>query len=295
MAERVDARLSVVIVNFNSDGMLMQCVRSVLESPLPIELIVVDNGSGDGSVHQLRQGVADARLRIIENFANLGFARAANIGMEAAQGDYLLLLNPDCVVPAGTLEHMVAVMEHHPEVGMAGCLIRNPDGSEQPGCRRMVPTPARCLVRMLHLDRLFPIFREKSLLLHTMPLPDSPVEVDAISGAFMLIRREAVKDVGWLDELYFLHCEDLDWCMRFRAKGWKVLFVPNVEIVHHKGMCSRQLPVRVEWYKHKGMMRFYRKFFRHQYPIWMLWLIDVGVLLRFGLLAIVLWVRKGIA
>jgi GT2 family glycosyltransferase len=115
----------------------------------------------------------------------------------------------------------------------------------------------------------------------------------------MLIRREALQDVGSLDEGYFLHCEDLDWCMRFRKKGWKILFVADARVVHHRGVCSRSRPVFVEWHKHKGMMRFYRKHFRHQYPGMLMWLVGTGVWLRFALLAayytgrrMPLWIRR---
>jgi len=281
----MQVNISIIIVNFNAGNLLVQCVRSALDSSVPVEVIVVDNGSGDGSIHRLRQQIRDQRLRVIENFANLGFARASNIGLEEAKGGFILLLNPDCIIFSDTLARMLAVMEEEPQVGMAGCLIRNPDGSEQAGCRRMVPTPARSLVRMLHLDHMFPFLHEKGILLHTMSLPDEPVNVEAISGAFMLVRHEALEEVGPLDDAYFLHCEDLDWCMRFRQKGWKILFDPTAEIVHKKGACSVRVPIRVEWHKHCGMVRFYRQFFRHQYPMLFMWLVICAVWFRFGLLA----------
>ena len=274
--------VSVVVVNFNAGRLLVRCVRSVLDSAVPMEVIVCDNGSGDGSILALREAVQDRRLNIIENFANLGFARACNIGIERASGNFILLLNPDCVVGKGVLERVVNTLHTVPDAGMVGCLINNPDGSEQAGCRRLVPTPGRSLVRALHLDQLVPSLRRHGLSLKDTPLPDKVVEVSAISGSFMLVTREALADVGPLDERYFLHCEDLDWCMRFRAKGWKILFDPSVSIVHHKGACSRNQPVRVEWHKHRGMVRFYRRFFRESYPAWFFFLVVTGVWLRFG-------------
>ena len=151
-----------------------------------------------------------------------------------------------------------------------------------------MPTPWRSLVRAFGLyrfaDRWPSLFFD--FYLHNQPLPDAPVEVEAISGALMLIRREALKDVGPLDEGYFMHCEDLDWCMRFRQRGWKIMFVPDARVIHHQGTCSRTKPVFVEWHKHKGMMRFYNKFFRHHYPGILLWIIGFGVWLRFGAMAI---------
>ncbi|MDQ6962506.1 MAG: glycosyltransferase family 2 protein, partial [Mariprofundaceae bacterium] len=129
------------------------------------------------------------------------------------------------------------------------------------------------------------IKRFECCLMHEMPLPEKAIDIEAISGAFMLVKREALEDVGAMDEGYFLHCEDLDWCMRFRQKNWNILFVPDIEITHAKGVCSEGRPIRVEWHKHKGMVRFYRKFFRHQYPMVFMWLVVTAVWARFSIIA----------
>lgn len=281
------ALVSVVIVNFNGGLLLSDAVRSVLASSVAVDILVADNGSTDDSLELLRRSAGnDLRLRVIENHRNIGFARACNLLLAQARGNYLLILNPDALIQPDTLKHMVKALQAHPEAGMAGCLIRNPDGSEQAGCRRAVPTPWRSLVRVLHLHRLFPYHpRFRDFVLTREPLPRQPVPVEAISGAFMLVRRDILDQVGALDDAYFLHCEDLDWCMRVRRVGWQILFVPGVEIVHYKGTCSEGKPVRVLWHKHKGMMLFYRKFFRHQYPLPLLVLVAVAVWSRFGLLA----------
>jgi GT2 family glycosyltransferase len=172
-------------------------------------------------------------------------------------------------------------------VGMAGGLLTNLDGTEQAGSRRAVPTPWRSFVRAFGLarfsDRWPRLFFD--FYLHKQPLPDHAIDVEAISGACMMVRREAMNDVGQWDEGYFLHCEDLDWCMRFRQRGWKILFVPSAQITHALGICGRSRPMFVEWHKHKGMMRYYHKFFRHQYPGVFMGLVTVGVWLRFGFVA----------
>ncbi len=184
-------------------------------------------------------------------------------------------------------------MKSSQQTGMAGPLVLNPDGTEQPGGRRAVPTPWRSFIRTFGLSK----FQERyprlfsDFLLHHQPLPVDPVEVEAISGSCMLVNRAVLKDVGLLDEGYFLHCEDLDWCMRFRQRGWKIMFVPDAHVVHHKGTCSKARPIFVEWHKHKGMMRFYGKFFRHQYPGILMWIVAVGVCLRFGAMAVSYSVR----
>ena len=276
--------VSIIVVNFNGGDLLTRAVTNALNSTVSVEVAVVDNGSTDGSVECLRVVHAkEKRLVLIENGRNLGFTRASNLALGQTHGDYVLMLNPDCLIEANTLEKMLIVAEQHPEAGMAGCLIRNEDGSEQAGCRRSVPTPWRTLVRVLHLDKCFPNHpRFRNFVLTRDPLPDKPVYVEAISGAFMFVRRKALKQVGLLDEGYFLHCDDLDWCMRFQQAGWRILFVPDVAVTHHQGTCSAGRPIFVAWHKHKGMIRFYRKFFRHQYPAPLMVLVIGAVWSRFA-------------
>jgi GT2 family glycosyltransferase len=286
--------VSVVIVNYNGGTLVVEAVHAALRSSIPLEIIVADNASSDGSFDFLRKRFSgNPRVRFIDNGSNLGFARANNLATQQARGQYLLLLNPDCLIYPDTLKRVVDAMESRPQAAMAGCLIRNPDGTEQAGSRRAVPTPWRTFVRVFHLNKLFPKNpRFRSFVLTGMPLPREPVTQEAISGAFMLVRREALDQIGGLDEGYFLHCEDLDWCMRFRQAGWEILFVPDAEAVHYKGYCSRTRPTFVLYHLHKGMVRFYRKFFRHQYPAPLMWAVTVAVWLRFILLASVGWLER---
>ncbi|HYE37797.1 glycosyltransferase [Methylocaldum sp.] len=292
-------QISVIIVNFNAGRFLSDCVRSVLASTVPVEVIVADNQSTDISLDILRQDFpGEDRLKIIENQENLGFAKANNVALPFAQGDYVLFLNPDCLICPDTLAKMLAIMEEHPQAGMAGCLIRNPDGSEQAGCRRAVPTPWRTFVRLTYLYKLSKYHPKLNSFIQTeVPLPAEPVEIEAISGAFMLVRQSALEAVGPMDEGYFMHCEDLDWCMRFRQAGFQILFVPDIEILHVGGVCSASRPALVEYYKHKGMVRFYRKFFRHQYPAFLMWLVMLGIGIRYLTKALVLMIsqRKKVA
>jgi len=274
--------------------MLTECVRSVLTSTVLVEVYVSDNGSADNSIAYLRAWLGThPLLRIIENGGNLGFARGNNIVLAQCNCDYVLVLNPDCIIEPDTIERMVRVMEEHPNAGMAGALIVNPDGSEQVGCRRFVPTPWRSFIRVFKLHRLVKKHpRFQPFTMTGMPLPEGPQPVEAISGAFMLARREAIDAVGPMDDKYFLHCEDLDWCMRFRSAGWKILFVPNVRVVHWKGLSSEAHPVRVEYHKHRGMVRFYNKFFRHQYPGLLMVLVFLAVWIRFALKSAWMLVRS---
>lgn len=279
--------ISVIVVNYNAGPLLTACVRTAL--PQVSEVLVVDNASSDSSVEGFARQVADEpRLKILRNDANLGFAAACNIGFSQAKGDFVLFLNPDCRLDEAAVLELLRALQADAAVGMVGGLLVNPNGSEQGGGRRAVPTPWRSFVRAFGLGRFAKRWPKLffDFYLHKQPLPDRPIEVEAISGACMLVKREVVDDVGLWDEGYFLHCEDLDWCMRFRQKGWKILFVPSARVTHTLGACSRTRPIFVEWHKHKGMMRFYRKFFRHQYPSVLMALVAVGVWLRFGLVAI---------
>ncbi len=281
--------VSVLLVNFNGGALLCESVRSVLASNIPVEVLLSDNGSTDGSLQLLYHLFGrDPRVHVIENGANYGFARANNISLPNAVGEYVLFLNSDCIIQPDTLQRMYQVMEAYPDVGMGGCLIRNPDGSEQAGCRRAVPTPWRASMRVLHMNQVFPNDPQfHSFVLTNEPLPVHPVSIEAISGAFMFVRRAALEQVGPLDEGYFLHCEDLDWCMRFRQAGWKIMFVPDVAVIHFKGQSSKARPIRVLWYKHKGMIRFYQKFFRREYSWALMVLVTIAVWTRFSLLALV--------
>ena len=275
-------KVSIVIVNFNAGDLLRLCVENSL--PQAAELIVVDNASADDSLQRVREEfVGIEKLQFILNGENLGFAAACNLGAKASTGDFVLFLNPDCMATDGAVQRLALALDADKSAGMAGGLLLNQDGQEQAGGRRAVPTPWRSLVRAFHLyafehrwPRLFSDFN-----LHKQPLPEAPIVLEAISGACTMVKRIAMGDVGPWDEAYFLHCEDLDLCMRYRKKLWTILFVPDARFVHFRGACSRSRPVFVEWHKHKGMLRFYNKFFRHQYPWGLIVLVTLGVYLRF--------------
>lgn len=276
----MDPVISVVIVNYNAGRFLSKCINSLLDCSLKTEIIVVDNASTDKSLHSIN---TFSQVTIIRNKQNLGFSAGCNIGIKSANGNYVFFLNPDCILSSESVSQLWSYLQAHDQVGMAGGLLVYPDGTEQGGGRRAIPTPWRTLVKTLGLTRfssrwphLFSDFH-----LHKQPLPKEPVEVEAISGACMLVKRDALEDVGLWDEGYFLHCEDLDYCMRFRKNGWKIMFLSQVKIVHEHGACSKNRPFFVEWHKHKGMLRFYRKFFKQQYS-YLLWSgVVLGVWCRF--------------
>jgi len=279
--------VSIIIVNYNAGSSLTGCVAQVLTQAG--EVIVVDNASSDSSLDDLESVFPnESRLKIVRNNRNLGFATACNIGADLATGNLFLFLNPDCYLHSYTVEKLASALVSNPDVGITGGLLLYPDGTEQGGGRRAVPTPWRSFVRAFGLsrfaDRWPTLFFDFHL--HKQPLPNEPIEVEAISGACTMVKRAVFEQVGFWDGDYFLHCEDLDLCMRVRQKMWKVLFVPDAPVIHYQGISSRPYPITCAWHKHKGMIRFYRKFFFYQYPGPLMWLVTIGVWLRFTGVAI---------
>jgi GT2 family glycosyltransferase len=289
----IKSSVDVVIVNFNAGIHLAESVVAVYESPCVNRVIISDNGSTDNSLSLLQQRISiDNRIQLLVNGKNLGFAAACNRAAEGTSAPFLLILNPDCVVSGSTLNRLIRFMMSKPEVGMAGCIVRDPDGKEQVASRRVIPNPWIGLARMFSLDKLIPIPDLRLKLNHNKdPLPIKPISVEAISGALMLARREAISDVGMLDDGYFLHCEDLDWFVRFRQQGWHIYLVPDVDAMHHKGVCSRDDPIKVLWHKHRGMERFFRKFQYDQFPKLFSRSVILGIWLRFSMLAVTAWIR----
>lgn len=286
-------RLGVVVVNYNAGPLLTEAVGALLSASFDLEVFVSDNGSTDDSLGLLRaRHGGDPRLLVVENGANLGFARGNNRVLARARAPYVLLLNPDCIVHPETLARLIAFLDATPDAGMAGCIVRNPDGSEQQASRRRIPDPWVGLVRFLPLAARWPSLAEKRLNLTDEPLPNQPVQVEALSGSFMCVRRSAMEEVGPLDEGYFLHCEDLDWFVRFARAGWKIYLLPDLSVVHHQGTCSRGRRLFVEWHKHLGMLRFFRKFQASDYSPPFRLLVAAGIIARFSALAAVEGVRR---
>jgi hypothetical protein len=231
---------------------------------------------------------------VVRSTVNTGFAAGCNQGAALATEPNLLFLNPDCILAPGALRILVDALWSAEDVGMVGGLLTDVHGHEQGGARRTVPTPWRSCVRAFGLNRLAwlapTLFSD--FYLHRQPLPDSAIDVEAVSGALALVTRKAFDDAGPWDEGFFLHCEDLDLCMRFRGRGWRVLFEPRGRAVHYRGMCGRSRPLAVEWHKHRGMVRFYRKHFRASYPLGLFGVVVAGVWLRFAAIAFALGSRS---
>jgi O-antigen biosynthesis protein len=234
--------LTVIIVSYNVSSFLDQTLMTVEESAQGIEheVFVVDNASADDSADMVRRKYPQVKL--IENKDNLGFAKANNQALKLAKGRYILLLNPDTVLRADTIPAMIGFLDSHPEAGAAGCKVINPDGSLQLACRRGFPSPGVAFFKMVGLSGLFPKSRTFGAYNLTYLDPEAVAEVDAISGSFMMLRRETLDRAGYLDEDYFMYGEDLDICFRIKKDGWKIYYVPETEIIHFKGESTKSVP-----------------------------------------------------
>jgi N-acetylglucosaminyl-diphospho-decaprenol L-rhamnosyltransferase len=251
--------LSIVIVNWNVKELLERCLTALTACRAPAcEIIVVDNSSSDGSPEMVRKQFAHVRL--IASDANLGFAGANNLGVATSTGRYLLLLNPDTEVGPGALEAMVTYMDAHPGIGTLGPRLLGPDRQVQPS-RRRFPTLATAFLESTMLQQWFPHNR----LLQRYYVQDKgdneEQDTDWLVGACLLIRREAWKQVGPLDDNFFMYSEELDWCRRAKTAGWRVVYVPWATVVHHEGQSSSQVVPARHIYFQSSKVYYFRKYY----------------------------------
>jgi GT2 family glycosyltransferase/lipopolysaccharide/colanic/teichoic acid biosynthesis glycosyltransferase len=274
--------LSVIIVNYNVKEFLEQTIISTRKAlaDIPSEIIVIDNASSDDSVTLVRTEFPEVRLHASDT--NLGFARACNVGLDMARGEFLLLLNPDTIVQEDTFRKTLDYMRRHPDTGLLTCKILNPDGSLQLACRRSFPTPWVAFSRLSGLSHLLPkskVFGRYNL---TYLDPNATYEVEAISGSFMMTKREVVEQVGALDESFFMYGEDLDWCYRIGQAGWKIKYFPETQIIHFKGESSKRAPFDSLRAFYQAMQLFAQKHFRRRYTLMPYWLLWMAIWLRAG-------------
>ncbi len=272
--------LSVIIVNYNVREFLRQSLLSLRQAlqNLDAEIFVVDNASNDGSVAMVGQEFPEVEL--IANRENAGFAAANNQALRQARGEFVVLLNPDTVVQEDTFTAIQTFFAKHPDTGMVGCKVLNPDGTLQLACRRSFPTPWIAFTRLSGLSRLFPKSRWFGRYNLTYLPENETTEVEAISGSFMAVRREALAQVGLLDEEFFLYGEDLDWCFRMRAGGWKIHYFPGTQIIHFKGESAKQSDFDNLRLFYQAMGQFVRKHFKHRLRAVSYWLLHIAIWFR---------------
>lgn len=249
--------LSIIIVNWNTRRMLLDCIASIERNvrPASSEVIVVDNGSTDGSADAVRS--AFPRVTVIENGKNLGFAKANNLGIRRMRGRYAVLLNSDTVVLEGAFEKLLSFMDNTPRAGMCGPQLLNEDGSDQKSFGRF-PTPVGEFTSRTLLRIFFP--RQYRRLF----VPDdraftTPAAVDFIIGACMVARKQAIDEAGMLDEDYFFFYEEIDWCLRMKRAGWPAYYVPDARIVHFGGGSTKKVNLKARAESWRSRYLFFKK------------------------------------
>ncbi len=291
--------LAIVVVNYQVRDLLRRCLASVYASQgmsphsddaggQRFHVCVVDNASTDGSVAMVEQEFPQVHL--IANTDNVGYPAGNNQGL-GAFGDWLtgesparyaLLLNPDTELGPRSLADMIGFMDQYPQAGAAGAKLILPDGRLDPACRRSFPTPEVIFYRVVQLGRLFPRSPRFGRYNMTYLDPDELIEVDSVVGAFMMVRAEAIAQVGLMDERFFMYAEDLDWAKRIKEAGWKVYYNPAVTVRHVKRASSRQVKRRTRLEFERANLLFYRKHYQNSTPFWLHALILAMIAVRGG-------------
>lgn len=283
--------LSIIVLSYNTKWLLRDCIRSIKNNKpkgKEYEIIVVDNASVDGSAEMVEKEFPD--VTVIANKENIGYSKGNNLGVRKSKGRFFLFLNADTVVYEKTFDTMIRLMEEHNDVGAATCKVELPNGKLDEACHRGFPTPWRSFCHFSGFSKFFP--NSKLFAGYNLGWEDSNKthEIDACAGAFMIVRREAGKQIGWWDEDFFWYGDDLDFCFRLKGQGWKVYFVPTVKILHYKGasggikkisrhltQATKETRVRATDARFEAMKIFYNKHYKHKYSPFVTWLVMLAI------------------
>jgi GT2 family glycosyltransferase len=274
--------LDISIVSFNSGDFLLQCLKSLdeIKDEARLNIWVVDNNSTDDSIEQVQKKFP--KVNLIQNKENLGFSKANNIALSKFTSEYILILNPDSKILPGTIKHMLNFLDQNPTVGAASCKVEKADGNLDWASHRGFPTPwASFKYYFLKDDSLYHLTNQDL---------KKPHEVDSIVGAFFLTRNSVLKKVGLFDERFFMYGEDLDLCYRIKKAGYKVMYVPEVKIIHYKGVSSgikkhsaaitsADVESRLRSINafYEAMIIFYRKNYQRKYPFFVNEMVYLGI------------------
>jgi N-acetylglucosaminyl-diphospho-decaprenol L-rhamnosyltransferase len=247
--------VSAIVVNWNTHDLLAQCLASLLDTigSLDMEVLVVDNASSDGSQAMVRSRFPDVRL--IENRENVGFARANNQATALSRGRYMLMINSDAIATPGAIQSMVDLADAESRAGIVGAQLLNPDGSFQ-ASHTSFPTLWQEFLILTGLGRLL---RGRWYPSHGPMQDRGPQIVDYVEGACLLVRRQAIEEVGGLDEGYFMYAEEVDWCYAMKQGDWQVWYQPNARIIHYGGASSCHRRTQREADLYRSRVRFFRK------------------------------------
>ena len=293
------AALSIIILNYNTKRLTIEAIESIEKNyPKEVgngtyEVIVTDNASPDDSLHALQEYAKHTKIKVfhvVDNGGNIGFAAGNNRGIPYATGRYILFLNPDTVVPYSTLTLMLHFMETHPLAGAATCKIKIPNGGIDESSHRGFPTPWNAFSHFSGLEKTFPKSKLFGGYIQGWKNMDLPHEVDAISGAFLFVRREVGESIGWWDEDYFFYGEDLQFCYNIRKSGYKIYYVPDVSILHYGGVSSGIKRIShhittadaerkkiMQGHRFNAMRIFFKKNYDKKYPKTVTWVVHKGI------------------
>lgn len=286
--------LNIIILNYNTKDFLLDCLQSIEEADLSgikTEIIVVDNASTDGSAEAAEESTKSTKGKLIKNTENLGFAAGNNVGVKKTSGRYVLFLNPDTVLSEKVIKEVFDFMEKHKNVAVASPKLELPTGQLDEASHRGFPTPWNAFCHFSGLRKIFP--RNKIFAGYTVGwLLDKKTshEIDSVSGAFFFVRRKAAEEVSWWDEDYFWYGDELDFCYRLKEKKWKIFFLPQVKVLHYRGVASgikghsrsistatRETKLRSARASIEAMRIFYRKHYQDKYPFLVTWAVFLGM------------------
>jgi GT2 family glycosyltransferase len=290
--EPLETVLSVCIVTYQACQLLEECLKSLYSNTnLNFEIIVIDNGSNDGVGWMLEQQFPS--VSFIQNPNNVGFTRPMNQALRSAKGRYLLQLNPDTVIPPHALDELVIFMESHSDAGICGPKVLNRDGTLQKPCRRGDARPWAVISYVTGLSNLFPRSKFFSQYLMSYLDENQTHPVDGVSGSCMLIRRNVIEQIGYLDERFFAYQEDADFCLRARLAGWLVYYVPQAKIIHYGNLGGSQVqPYRSIYEWHRSYFLYYRKHFSRDYLFIFNWFFYGAMFLKLLLTLLVNMFRR---
>jgi len=284
-------KLSVVILSFNTKESLRNCLLSLskVRDEVDFEVIVPDNGSIDGSPEMVEKEFPWVK-KVLKIGKNLGFAAGNNIALRSINSEFVLLLNPDTILFPKTIKTVLDYMKENEKVGAATCRVELPSGKLDYSCHRGFPTPWNALCYFSGVSKMFPNSKFFSGYTASYQNLDQIHEIDALTGAFALIRTKAGQSVQWFDEDYFWNGEDIDLCYKLKGKGWKVIYIPEVKITHFKGSASglnksgkgrpdKLIKKKAAFSSTQVMRLFYKKNLAKKYPFFIDWLVYLGIYL----------------
>ena len=274
--------LSIIIVNYKTYELTKNATKSVLETvKSPYEIFVVDNDSQDGSYEKLKSTfkdeIASGKIKLIANDYNQGFAVANNIAIKESKGDFILLLNSDAIVKDGSIDNSLDYIKNHNDIGAIGPKILLPNGELDKAAKRSFPNPKNSFYRLFGFSKINKNSEDNNYNLNDLD-PDGIYEVDSLVGAFMIVRKETIEQIGLLDEDYFMYGEDIDWCYRIKEAGWKVIYYGKAEIIHYKGSSSKKQKSKLIYEFHRSMYLFYNKHYNNKYSFLTKLAVYLGIL-----------------